>query len=531
MERTQQALTQLNNDNIRSNKQAAMEMTNLLSYGNKTLDDTFMRILQENTKIVEPVPLIIKGSLGSFHYHAAGCRKLTVTGFSFPTLSEEDAEVLRSIHAYTGRDPKNVSRYIDMRSSNISTTLQNLGISSVGIMKKQNPGMPYVRGSCGIGHYSAALEQMVLAEFNNVSRIFPREDCDSIHTRTCQTAVDEYAKTLRQLSAWVLENTATECYLAFEMIQIVSGLSSRLESCTPDLQLPIDKALLSIRDTAKQSLPRLIEDTRVGVRNLVSLPPNGGVSPTIDACLGRLAHLTTFYLAPLLATLESVGESGWRSSHNPASAMSASSGEELLGKYATDMLEALVSTLETRAPIILKNRAIQGILLANTVSTINSSINSSALKDRVPSAELQCLHQWRKKGVAMYIDAWADPARELRDVIHTNRTSQGGSRQSSGSHGPMDSAAYTKGMNSKDKDMTRANFQKFTIMFDELLAKHKTYSIELDIKPDIALGVEKLIEPLYARYWQRYHDLDKGKGKYIKYDPGEITAAIRRTMQ
>lgn len=397
-------------------------------------------------------------------------------------------------------------------------------------MKKQSPGTLYVHGSCAISHYSTALDHMVTAEFSNISRVFPREECDGIHTRTCQTAIDEYTKTLRQLNAWVLENIQTECYLAFEMISVVSGLSFRLGSCNLELQRAIDKALLPIRDTAKQSLPRLIEDTRNGVRNLVSLPPNGAISPMTDACLTRLTHLT-IYLTPLTATLESVGESGWRSPHNPASAMGSSTGEELFGKYAADMLEALVSTLETRAPTILRNRAIQGILLANTVSIINSSINTSALIDLVPSTELQRLHQWRKKGIAMYIDAWADPARELRDVIHTNRTSQGGSRQSSGSHGPMDSAAYTKGMNSKDKDTIRANFQKFTTMFDELLAKHKTYSIELDIKPDIALGVEKLIEPLYARYWQRYHDLDKGKGKYIKYDPGEITAAIRRTMQ
>lgn len=69
MERTQEALTRLNNDNIRSNKQAAMEMTNLLSYGNKTLDETFMQILHANTKSsIEPVNLMLKGCVGPLHY-------------------------------------------------------------------------------------------------------------------------------------------------------------------------------------------------------------------------------------------------------------------------------------------------------------------------------------------------------------------------------------------------------------------------------------------------------------------------------
>lgn len=371
---------------------------------------------------------------------------------------------------------------------------------------------------------------MVLAEFQNVSRIFPREQWTSIHTQTCQNPIDEFTRTLRELNTFVKANIATDCYLAFEIIGILSSLVSRLEACNPDLKQPIDEALRPIRDTAKQALPRLIEDTRNSVRNLISLPANGAMPPITDSILTRLTHLI-IYLPALCSVLASVGENGWRSPQVGVPTISAASGEELFGKYAADMLEALVSSLETRAPVVLKNRATQGILLANTVSIINSSINTSELSRLVPATELQRLQQWRKKGIAMYIDAWADPARELRDVIHTNRTSQGGSRQSSGSHGPMDSAAYTKGMSSKDKDTIRSNFQKFTTMFDELLAKHRTYSIEPDVKPDIALGVEKLIEPLYARYWQRYHELDKGKGKYIKYDAGEITAAIRKSMQ
>jgi exocyst complex protein 7 len=35
-----------------------------------------------------------------------------------------------------------------------------------------------------------------------------------------------------------------------------------------------------------------------------------------------------------------------------------------------------------------------------------------------------------------------------------------------------------------------------------------------------------LIEALYGRFWDRYHEIDKGKGKYVKYDKSSISAVF-----
>lgn len=33
-----------------------------------------------------------------------------------------------------------------------------------------------------------------------------------------------------------------------------------------------------------------------------------------------------------------------------------------------------------------------------------------------------------------------------------------------------------------------------------------------------------MIEPLYARFWDRYHEVDKGNGKYVRFDKGSLAA-------
>ncbi|KAG4221783.1 hypothetical protein PC116_g29741 [Phytophthora cactorum] len=107
----------------------------------------------------------------------------------------------------------------------------------------------------------------------------------------------------------------------------------------------------------------------------------------------------------------------------------------------------------------------------------------------------------------------------LFDVIHTNRTQ----RPPSGS---SESASILKGLSSKDKDSIKAKFQIFNASFDELVARHKTYSMEREVRQMFAKDTQQMLEPLYNRFWDRYHEIDKGKGKYVKYDKSSIAAVF-----
>lgn len=50
--------------------------------------------------------------------------------------------------------------------------------------------------------------------------------------------------------------------------------------------------------------------------------------------------------------------------------------------------------------------------------------------------------------------------------------------------------------------------------------------MEREVRIQLAREVQAMIEPLYSRFWDRYHEIDKGKGKYVKYDKGSLSAQL-----
>jgi exocyst complex protein 7 len=108
------------------------------------------------------------------------------------------------------------------------------------------------------------------------------------------------------------------------------------------------------------------------------------------------------------------------------------------------------------------------------------------------------------------------------DVQYTNR----GPRPQSGA--APDSASIVKALSSKDKDMIKEKFKTFNMLFDNLSSKHRemSRSMERDVKVQVTKEISALIEPLYGRFYDRYHEIDKGKGKYVKYDKASLANQI-----
>jgi len=131
--------------------------------------------------------------------------------------------------------------------------------------------------------------------------------------------------------------------------------------------------------------------------------------------------------------------------------------------------------------------------------------------------------KWRKTGVQLYALAWRDPSTHLLDVQYTNRASQ---RPTSGSAAAIDSTAILKSLNSKEKEKIKEQFRLFNLSFDELVAKHKSLNMEREVREMLSRQVQQMIEPLYCRFWDRYHEVDKGKGKHVKYNKAEISGVF-----
>ena len=163
------------------------------------------------------------------------------------------------------------------------------------------------------------------------------------------------------------------------------------------------------------------------------------------------------------------------------------------------------------------------MFLANNVALINRMISSSDLNDVLKnSIAFGRLAEWRKKGTSAYLDSWRETCAFLMDVQYTSR----GARPPSGNNGLIDSAAIVKALSSKDKDTIKDKFKMFNASFDDLCAKHKAMAMEREVRGQLSREVHNLIEPLYARFWDRYHEIDKGKGKYVKYDKGSLAASL-----
>ncbi|KAK2846353.1 exocyst complex component exo70 [Arthroderma sp. PD_2] len=516
LKRIDLALTDLNATKLRSNQKAVSEFTSLLNAGSNKLQDLFRSTLREEANTIEPLHYLTKQ-------------------LSFPLLSQdafsELAPAAGAITSAAKHTPQQgqienpaISIYAEIRGPYLTSSLQNLATASISTAKRRPTDGPYKQGTNGIGVYSNVIEGMFFAEYENVAKVFPADQQGKALQATCRPALAEFSKTMRELNMYIKSNLITDCFLAFEIIDIVTSLSYRLDSKTGELKNLFFEALRPIRETAKSSLSELLEETRRRAASITTLPQDGSPVPLVNEVMSSLSTLTA-YSKPLASILTSLGDGNWKPSAVPNTTPLdvGPDSSTLLSHFILDMIEALLSSLESRARAVHKSKSTLGVFIANNVYIVDRVIRSTPELSSCLSAPENAsrLEVWRKKGVSIYLDAWRDPSSHLLDVQYTSR---GGARPTSG--GPVDSSAIVKSLSSKDKDVIKDKFKAFNSSFDELIAKHKSLNMEKQVRTSLSREVQAVIEPLYARFWDRYHEVDKGRGKYAKYDKGSLSAQL-----
>lgn len=461
---------------------------------------------------------------------------------SFPTIpSERAAElspVCSAISSAASHAPQRglnenpaVLIYAEIRGPYLSASLQNLAMASISTSKRRPADGPYKQGSNGIGVYASGIEGIFLAEHENVVRIFTGEQQGRALQSTCRGALAEFSKTLRELNMYIKANLMTDCFLAFEIIELVTALSYRVDAKTGELKSLFIEALRPVRETAKSSLFELLEETRRRVTGLPSLPPDGATVPLVNEVMSSLSTLTA-YSTPLASILTSLGDGNWRSASSTATTTPldvSPDSSTLLSHFILDMIEALLSSLENRARSFHRSKSVHGVFVANTMCLVDRAIRTNSDLSRylisIPANNAR-LETWRKKGVSIYLDAWRETSSHLLDVQYTSRGQSGTSGNRPASGGTVDSAAIVKSLSSKDRDNIKDKFKAFNASFDELISRHKSLHMEREVRSSLSREVQAVIEPLYARFWDRYHELDKGRGKYAKYDKGSLSAQL-----
>lgn len=534
LKRLNKALNEMKATNLRSTQQTVQDLQRLVKVGNSQLESAFDKLLRNETpRSIEPLHFITKNK-------------------PFPVLSQDKFARLGLINSYVAgvhkqsggsgapQDSPIAKIYIEIRSQYLSSALVNLAAASTNTAKKKTPDAIYKAGTNGIGTYAQAMEGLFSAEYDNICNIFTREDWGPVFEATCQPSLMELGRTLRELNNHIKAHLTTDCYLAYEIVEIISSLSNNLERRTGELKNSLAASLKPVRETARSSLGELLEDTKRRVNSLTTLPVDGAAVSIVSETMQRLQTMVEF-LRPLSSIMISLGDGGWKSSSasrggaadnipSLASFEIGADGKEIFAHYCADTIEALLMALDGRARMLLQKKPVMGVFLANSVAIIERMIQNSDLASLLES-RLSVLDVWRKKATSLYTESCKDVSVHLFDVIHTSRggASSAAQRPTSGqgSLAAVDSASILRGLSSKDKENIKSKFVAFNASFDEMVARHKSYAMEREVRQLFAKDIQNMIEPLYNRFWDRYHEVDKGKGKYVKYDKSAIAAVFQ----
>ncbi|CAK4033955.1 Exocyst complex exo70 [Lecanosticta acicola] len=519
IDRTNQALKDLKKTNLRSNQVAISDLSSLLAVGTGNLENVFRDMLRQDAQPIEPLKQITQGQ-------------------DFPRISSSKSAQLRTINtnisAYTSQVAPasdltpSAKVYAHERGQYIAMSLQNLATASISTARKSVADSVYKPGSCAITTYATAIQGMYIAEYDNICPIFSREEWGSVLLATCQESLRAFASTLRDLDAHVRNHLFTDCYLAYEIIDVVSNTSFQIENRTGELKQAMGDALKPVRETAKFSMPTLLNDIRTKINQMLQLPGDGGALPITSDVMTRL-QLMTSYMEPLASILRSLGDGGWNKPGDITSSNSiptlksfdvGADGNQLFAHYCADSIEALLSSLESKARQQQKGKSLQGVFLANNIAILERMIRSSELQAFLGGAQPK-IDAWKKKASQLYTDAWKETSSFLLDVQYTKSQARPPSTGQA-----IDSAAVLKALGSKEKDSIKEKFKNFNTSFDELVSRHKSFKMEPEVRRQMGTEVQKVIEPLYARFWDRYHEIDKGKGKYVKYDKGQLSSVL-----
>ena len=504
---------ELSTSTARVNQEAAEQLNLLAISGKNRLLALWGDLLQAEK--VEPLQYITKGA-------------------PFPTFDPNTIAQLVEIYNFFSTSAalggpsidQAWSKYAKIRGVYLQSTLENLAAATLSTSTQPSTNGPeiYRQGSCVIGTYADGMSLAFFAEWRNISEISPKSFQKTMEN-TAAESLKDLKNTISDLNSQIQQNITTDCFLAYDILGAINEMAFKMDKQTGCLKQQIFAAVKPVRDTAKRSLGELLEDIRRRISSMVFLPNDGAAIPFTDEVLTRLQAMTA-YPIPLASILSSIGDGNWTSSSSNKSSSSlptirsydtSSESESLLAHYIFDSIDNLLTNLESRSTALHKNNRLTSVFMLNNISAIDRMIRSSDLSQLLGnSSAMKQLEDKRKKFIAAYTEAWREAGLLLLDVQYTNR----GQRPPSGSAASTNSAAIVKALNSKDKDAIKEKFKNFNVLFESLGAKHRELmpAMERDVRADLVRDIRAIIEPLYIRFWDRYHELDKGKGKYVRYD-------------
>lgn len=317
--------------------------------------------------------------------------------------------------------------YADVRGPYITNSLSSLALATVNTTRRTS-STPYDKGSNGISVYTNALEAIFEAEYENICHIFPAPQWPQVYTTTTTLPMGVFKKTLADLNVFVKQNMATDCFLAYDVIENVQPASVRLKTKTGE-QNEFAEALKPLRATAQGSFSYFLEDIKKTGQGLIALPLDNTVAEITINVISRLKRMADYPNA-ISSLLVSLGDGNWRhpfTAHTaiPPSFDVGADGSLLLSSFCLDVIDQLLNELESKARVMIKKTPTVAVFMVNNVFFIESNIRTSDLRKIMSNSAQAKVERWRKDSVKMYMEQWKECAAFLMDVTYTKQQAGG----------------------------------------------------------------------------------------------------------
>jgi exocyst complex protein 7 len=430
----------------------------------------------------------------------------------FPYLEDNHMKDLGRIADYFTETGNSIDQlYVDNRSKVIRESMVFLVPFTEHISK--NEKVPYEKGSNGINQYTDALLGFMSNEHALLEDVYKDEQLVlKLFQKIFSPIFDAYIQIINKILNKIQVNIPNFGLLTFELIDNSKNLQSTIEAMTFEEYPELNKSLELCRALARTLFKELLVYTDQRVTRLQSLPQDNGVSEATVDIMSKARKFAEFRDGAL-EVMRGLKAGSWIPQPKPRwltkfSSVTSSVDDdeplELLSSFFSDIIDALIVSLEIKASELIKKKQSIGYLLITNITLVEQIISRSLLKDILNTTGMQRLEKLKSRALNMFLIGWKQVASYLLDVNVVGKLS------------------------SKDRDAIKQKFTNFNTEFDDLLKSYKQYNIT---DPALKKYLSKeigFIVPLYHRFYDKHSrgDFTKNLGKYIKYDKMEFDRII-----
>lgn len=441
----------------------------------------------------------------------------------FPYL--EDARIKDLIHIINyfqeSEKPLDIT-YIEHRSRVVNESLAILAPFTQHI--KKNSKVPYEKGTNGINNYTEAMIGFIANEYALLEDLFKNEAAviNDLFFRIFDSTASKFVQIVNNIIEAIKVNLANDGLLVFETIDDVVKVQAMFNSCIGKGYQSLNDALDNCRMVARTLFKELLIFTEERVKSSeTNIPQDNGISQVTVEVMSK-ARKFAENKDGALDVMKSLRAGSWIpqprpqwintfSSISQTTAINDDDANELLSSFFSDVIDALIVSLEIKAfQSPQRKRQNVGYFLITNITLVEQIISRSDLNTIMNSSSHTRLEKLKKRAMNLFLTQWKQLASLLLDVTPTQ-----------GKH------------TTKEKDAIKEKFKTFNSEFEECIRQYKQYNItDATLRKYLAKEIGFIV-PLYNRFYDKY--VGNGKGgeiftkhldRYVKWDKTQFDRVL-----